>query len=139
MLALPLQDLRLFDKALSRISLKPFLRMLALPLQDLRPFDQALQVAMAAIIHLELFVTVYAVSGLLHPTCHTSAPQQYTRAQLKGHTHAMCMRDGQFCGLAAAAAGAAPAAATLLSSIVGLVCSWPYAIANTIANHLISH
>ncbi|KAF6264733.1 hypothetical protein COO60DRAFT_1634098 [Scenedesmus sp. NREL 46B-D3] len=28
---------------------------------DLKPFDQALQVAMAAIIHLELFVTIYAI------------------------------------------------------------------------------
>lgn len=31
-------------------------------LQDIKPFDQALQVAMAVIIHLELFVTVRAVS-----------------------------------------------------------------------------
>jgi len=30
--------------------------------QDLKPFDQALQVAMAIIIHLELFVAVRAVS-----------------------------------------------------------------------------
>lgn len=35
---------------------------LLLLLQDLRPFDQALQVIMAIIIHLELFVTVKAVS-----------------------------------------------------------------------------
>jgi predicted membrane protein len=52
-------------------------------LQDLRPFDQALQVIMAIIIHLELFVTVKAVSdvqqslhvlGLLtimYTVCHT--------------------------------------------------------------------
>jgi hypothetical protein len=54
---------------------------LVLPLQDLRPFDQALQVAMAAIIHLELFVTVYAVSGLLHLT---SGPHSSSKAQLMG-------------------------------------------------------
>ncbi|WIA37059.1 hypothetical protein OEZ86_014036 [Tetradesmus obliquus] len=34
---------------------------LMLAAYDLKPFDQALQVAMAAIIHLELFVTVYAI------------------------------------------------------------------------------
>lgn len=38
------------------------LLVLLLLLQDLKPFDQALQVAMAIIIHLELIVTVKAVS-----------------------------------------------------------------------------
>jgi hypothetical protein len=33
--------------------------------QDLKPFDQAIQVVMAIFIHLELFVTISAVSRLL--------------------------------------------------------------------------
>jgi hypothetical protein len=46
-------------------------------LQDVKPFDQALQVAMAVIIHLELFVTIKAVShgygrGLIGPVARQS-------------------------------------------------------------------
>jgi hypothetical protein len=79
--AVPLQDLRPFDQVAmahcgtlwlrchdTAASLLTPAHACAAPLQDLRPFDQALQVAMAAIIHLELFVTIYAVSSALHPT-----------------------------------------------------------------------
>jgi hypothetical protein len=40
---------------------RPQLVRLLVFLQDLRPFDTALQVVMAVIIHLELFVTIKAV------------------------------------------------------------------------------